>query len=90
MLLFTYILDFQLNSFFILIFSLNKYYVQYEAHTLLKLSVSWYLACPGVRHASMFDTDTHDYIELCHFSNYYRCRRVSVWCLCLCEYVHAS
>jgi hypothetical protein len=36
----------------------------YEARTLLGLGVS---RTPGVGHMSMSETDTYNYIELCHF-----------------------
>jgi hypothetical protein len=44
----------------------------YEAQSLFKLGV------PNVRQASVSDTDTYDYIELCHFSQIITSANVSV------------
>jgi hypothetical protein len=49
-------------------------YLYYETQTLFELDMFQYrtCVCVGLRH----DTDTYNYIELYHFSNYYRCQRV--------------
>jgi hypothetical protein len=45
------------------------------------LSVLWSTHTPWIRRVCVryrYNTDIYDYIELCHFSNYYRCWRVCI------------
>jgi hypothetical protein len=44
----------------------------------LKLGCTDGLGVSRVKHVTMSDTDTCNYIELCHFSNYYQCQCVNL------------